>query len=95
MDGIRKPRKPDRLVFFQSRQTGGQQGNDSGEVETSTYRSNEDETALRLLLDALRTAKQGDFSIRLEVEKDGLMGEIAEAFNEVISLNENMANEIV
>ncbi|HWP46181.1 MAG TPA: methyl-accepting chemotaxis protein [Candidatus Limnocylindrales bacterium] len=95
MDGMRKPRKPGRLVFFQGRQTDGQQGNDSGEVKTGTYRSTEDETALRSLLDALRAVKQGDFSVRLEVEKDGLMGEIAEAFNEVISLNENMANEIV
>lgn len=95
MNGMKKPRKPGRLVFFQNRKTDDQQRNDSGEIEISPYRSTEDETALRLLLDALKAAKQGDFSVRLEVEKDGLMGEIAKAFNEVISLNENMTNEIV
>ena len=38
--------------------------------------------------------KQGNFSIRLPAAQDGLLGEIAQAFNEVVSLNEKVANEI-
>ena len=49
---------------------------------------------LRLLLDALKAARQGNFSVRLPEAHDGILGEIAQTFNEVIGLNESMANEI-
>jgi methyl-accepting chemotaxis protein len=52
------------------------------------------ESQLWALLEALKTVKQGDFSVRLPVANNGVMGEIAEAFNDVVSLNASMANEI-
>ena len=48
----------------------------------------------RELLSALTALKRGDFSVRLPVEWTGLPGKIADAFNDVIELNERMANEL-
>ena len=47
----------------------------------------------RQLVSALRALRRGDFSVRLPEEVDGVDGEIAGIFNEVVSLNEEMANE--
>lgn len=47
------------------------------------------------LLNALKAVKQGDFSVRLPVDKGGIMSEIAMMFNDVVALNENMANEVI
>ncbi len=47
----------------------------------------------RQLASALRALRRGDFSIRLSDDMDGIDGEIATLFNEVVSLNEEMANE--
>jgi len=50
---------------------------------------------LRPLFDALLAAKEGDFSVRLPVKKNGVLSQISQAFNDVIALNEGMAAEIV
>ena len=47
------------------------------------------------LLRALQAAKAGDFSVRLPEERNGVLGQINEAFNDVIALSENEAQEIV
>ena len=53
---------------------------------------------LQPLLDALRAAKNGDFSVRLEAPLDRRSSEqlfeLYRAFNDVVTLNENMAGEI-
>src|SRR5688572_23926891 len=46
------------------------------------------------LLEALLAFRRGDFSARLPVDLEGMDGKIADAFNEVISLNERMAEEL-
>ena len=48
----------------------------------------------RLLLVALTALKKGDFSVRLPLEWEGLDGKIADAFNDVIELNQKMAREL-
>src|SRR5258706_307326 len=45
------------------------------------------------LLSALRTLKKGDFSVRLPMDLIGIDGEIAQAFNEVVEVNEKMTDE--
>src|SRR5258705_7180878 len=45
------------------------------------------------LLSALRTFKKGDFSVRLPMDLIGIDGEIAQAFNEVVEVNEKMTDE--
>ena len=47
----------------------------------------------RQLVSALRALRRGDFSVRLSEENDGLDGEIATLFNEVVALNEGMTQE--
>src|SRR5216684_2466280 len=47
----------------------------------------------RGLLSALRTFRKGDFSVRLPVDQIGIDGEIAQAFNEVVEVNEKVADE--
>src|SRR4051812_29901515 len=49
---------------------------------------------LRQLLGGLRKTKKGDFSIRLPLDHDGIGGEIAQAFNDILELNEKMSDEL-
>src|SRR5690349_12499910 len=46
------------------------------------------------LLKALRAFKRGDFSVRMPLNLTGIDGEIAEAFNDVVELEEAKAAEI-
>src|SRR5258706_13129023 len=48
----------------------------------------------RQLLTALRAFRKGNFSVRLPIDLTGLDGEIADAFNDVVELNERMSKEI-
>src|SRR5260221_14399952 len=45
------------------------------------------------LLSALRAFRRGDFSVRLPRSYRGVKGEIAEAFNDVVELNDRMTRE--
>src|ERR687895_717241 len=46
------------------------------------------------LLKALRAFKRGDFSVRMPLHLTGIDGEIAQAFNDIVELNEAMAQEL-
>src|SRR5205814_3839332 len=48
---------------------------------------------LKKLLAALTAFKRGDFSVRLPAEWTGVAGKVADAFNDVIGLNERMSQE--
>jgi PAS domain S-box-containing protein len=50
---------------------------------------------LEELLQALRAAKNGDLTLRLHSSSNGITGEIAEAFNELASLIQSVAEERV
>ena len=47
----------------------------------------------RQLVSALRALRRGDFSIRLSEDVDGVDGEIASLFNEVVGMNEAITQE--
>ncbi|MDB5328211.1 MAG: diguanylate cyclase, partial [Phycisphaerales bacterium] len=53
-----------------------------------------DELDKAMLLRALLAFKKGDFSARLPVDLEGVDGKIADAFNDVIELNERMSEEL-
>src|SRR5579884_3824473 len=53
-----------------------------------------DEAALHELLDALRAAKNGDFSIRLPARRNTLLGQIGAAFNDLVELNARSNKEL-
>ncbi len=46
------------------------------------------------LLKALRAFKRGDFSARMPLNLSGIDGDIAQAFNDVVEMNETLATEI-
>jgi len=51
-------------------------------------------TSLAVILGALKTMRDGDFSVRLPGAWTGLEGKIADTFNEIVSANEQMAEEL-
>ena len=57
-------------------------------------RSRAQETELTALLAALSALKRGDSSVRLPLKWSGLSGKVAEAFNDVVELNERMSEEL-
>src|SRR4051794_37605740 len=48
----------------------------------------------KLLLKSLRAFRKGDFSVRLPLDLTGIDGEIAEAFNAIVELNQGLAREL-
>src|SRR5579859_7607507 len=55
---------------------------------------NGDAHGLTELLHALQAMRVGDFSVRLAGDRVGLMGKIADTFNEIVSTNQRMAKEL-
>ena len=60
--------------------------------ETATP-SNSDSVDLSLLLRTLMAVKKGDFSVRMPVDQTGLAGKTYDVLNDIIELNEKMAQE--
>jgi HAMP domain-containing protein len=46
------------------------------------------------LLEALQAMRGGDFSVRLPTHDGGLVGRVAEAFNDIVSANERIAQQL-
>ena len=53
------------------------------------------ESELADLLGALRAAREGDFSARLDWAGDGVLAEVAAAFNDLLERNDQMSRELV
>ncbi len=58
------------------------QGHTTSEIDTTS------------LLTALAALRKGDFTVRLPLDWTGVAGKVADTFNEVIELNERMADEL-
>jgi HAMP domain-containing protein/CheY-like chemotaxis protein/signal transduction histidine kinase len=50
--------------------------------------------ALAMIVEGLKTMRDGDFSVRLPVSWVGLEGKIADTFNDIVAANEQMAREL-
>lgn len=50
---------------------------------------------LRELLQTIKAVRAGDFSVRMPLASEGLIAEIGEVLNDIIELNDNMANEFI
>ena len=46
------------------------------------------------LIAALHAARAGDFTVRLPSDWDGLVGKAADAFNDIVSMNERLAEQV-
>src|SRR5689334_5039123 len=72
----------------------------NGAVPKKRSRSDNDATdttgplELQNLLQALRAMRAGDFSVRMPGEHDGLIGKIADTFNDIVASNERMAQQL-
>jgi HAMP domain-containing protein/CheY-like chemotaxis protein len=57
-------------------------------------RSEAESVDLVAILDSLRTMRDGDFSVRLPGSWVGLAGKIADTFNEIVTVNQHMSQEL-
>src|SRR5215472_4388702 len=55
---------------------------------------NGDASGLAELLHALQAMRVGDFSVRMAGERVGIIGKIADTFNEIVATNQRMATQI-
>jgi methyl-accepting chemotaxis protein len=62
--------------------------------QSVTHRVRDDEQDLRRLLAALSGVRDGNFRKRLTVSGDGIMTEIAAAFNDMVERNQHLAGEL-
>src|SRR5262250_1818317 len=46
------------------------------------------------LLTALKSLTKGDFSVRLPMSWTGMAGKVADAFNDMVEMNERLASEL-
>ena len=57
--------------------------------------ANQARDQLKQLLFTVKAVRRGDFSVRMPIGQEGIVAEIGEVLNDIIDLNENMANEFV
>src|SRR5437868_14775265 len=62
--------------------------------ETNGHLNGGQSTELNELLHALQAMRVGDFSVRMAGNQVGLMGKIADTFNEIVAGNERMAQQL-
>ena len=55
---------------------------------------NSEAPAMRQLLRCLTAVQKGDFSVRLPTDWIGLEGKIADAFNDIVAVNDRMSKEL-
>ena len=62
---------------------------------TQTDQSMATREEMRTLLATVKAMRKGDFSMRMPALKEGLISEVGEVLNDIIEMNETMANEFV
>ena len=65
-----------------------------GVIERQVERQIVTDSEAKVLLAALTALKKGDSSVRLPLEWTGLSGKLAETFNEVVELNDELSREL-
>src|ERR1700728_4200986 len=54
----------------------------------------EDHDELRELLAAMQAMRSGDFTVRMDSHSAGLLGKIADSFNDIVAANQRMAQQL-
>ena len=80
---------PDMARLSDDASPNGHANGDAGIIEDSGSAAD-----LRNLLNALQAVRVGDFSVRLPVDQTGLIGKISDVFNDIVSANERMAQQL-
>src|SRR5690349_15668930 len=73
----------------------GAHGKHASAVRSGSAVSGASTDQLRTLLKTVKAMRAGNFSVRMPEVGEGLIAEIGEVLNDIIELNENMANEFV
>ena len=84
-----KKNRQDTLTIDANNRRETNQGNGS-----STLVAESPSADLRMILASLHAVRGGDFSVRLPGAWTGLPGKIADAFNDIVSANQQMAHEL-
>jgi HAMP domain-containing protein/CheY-like chemotaxis protein/signal transduction histidine kinase len=83
-----------------SSETGAANGSSPAATAASLAKAREakpeagEASELRDLLQALQAMRVGDFSVRMAGHQLGLMGKVADTFNEIVAANERMAGQL-
>ncbi len=85
-------KKSDRKTSTVSMKLGSQEG--PGSNGHSTLVASPVSPDLAVILASLQTMRAGDFSVRLPGSWTGLAGKIADAFNDIVAVNQQMAQEL-
>ncbi len=64
-------------------------------MKSGNYQEHGSWEQLRELLHTVKGVRGGNFAVRMQVEQEGIIAEIGEVLNDIIELNENMANEFI
>src|SRR5690606_14873494 len=63
-------------------------------VATSGARAQHPDSGLIALLNALQAVRDGDFSVRMPGDEDGLFGKICDTLNDIVATNARMAQQL-
>ena len=63
-------------------------------MPTAPATTDTDNLDAKQLLRTLVAVKKGDFSVRMPIDQTGMAGKIADTLNDIIEMNERMANEL-
>ena len=66
----------------------------NGKNNGGSFNGNVSSGELAAILASLQTMRDGDFSVRLPGAWTGLSGKIADTFNEIVTANQQMSNEL-
>ncbi len=79
------------LIPAAEKKTNGKNGKHKEKIASN---GSDDELDTRELLKALSEVKNGNFSVRMPVDKVGIAGKICDTLNDIISLNETLVEEL-
>ncbi|MGH9583219.1 MAG: hypothetical protein ACRD4O_09815, partial [Bryobacteraceae bacterium] len=64
------------------------------ETDQGVRTNGKSSSELHELLFVLQAMRAGDFSVRMAGDREGIVGKIADSFNEIVAANERMAREL-
>ena len=70
-------------------------GRNRADINEWDLLSQSSQTEVEQLVLVLKAVKQGDFSIRMAPQKDGILSTVGELLNDIIGLNEHMSGELL
>src|SRR5204863_3196828 len=86
--------QPNRETTGEGKSNGSPAGSSPGATRAEVVNGNASTSELHELLQALQAVRVGDFSVRMAGHQTGLVGKIADTFNEIVAANQRMAQQL-